>query len=134
MATKATVAALARRHQQSVIVSVMMLSIVAGVRRAFRRRRNFSGLFEEWLIAMAIRQNDGRGGKPLTVAGITKGLGVPRSNVKRAVEALIVEGMIRREGAGFVGDRTFLKVQLDAEYFKIAVAAILKAADELRAT
>jgi hypothetical protein len=130
---KAISAALAKRHRQSVIVSEMMISIVAGVRWAFKRKKNFSGLFEEWLVAMAIRLNDGRGGKPLTVASIAKNLGIPRSNAKRAVEGLIGEGMIRKEGAGFVGSIEFLQKQIDADYFKIAVGAIIAAADRLRA-
>ena len=132
MAIKAT-AALVRRQRQSVIVSVMMLTIVAAVRRAFRRKKNFSGHFEEWLIAMAVRQNDSRGGKPLTVAGIANGLGVPRSNAKRALAHLTVVGMVCKEGNGYVGDPAFLVANLDADYFKIAMEAILTAADQLRA-
>jgi hypothetical protein len=129
---KAISGALAKRYRQSVIVSEMMVSIVAGVRRAFRSKKNFSRLFEQWWVAMAIRLNDGCGGQPLKVADIEKHLGIPRTNADRAVKALLAEGMIREEGRGFVGDIAFLEKHLDADYFKIAVAAILIAADKLR--
>lgn len=130
---KTITAALAKRQKQSAIVSEMMLNIVAAVRRAAHRKKNFSGLFEEWLVAMAIRQNEGRGGEPLTVACIARILGIPRSNAKRAVDALIVQGRLRKEGAGFAADLGFLKRQINADYFKVVVVEILKAADGLHA-
>lgn len=124
--------ALAKRHTQSAIVSVMMISIIASVRRAYQRKRNAGSVVEEILVAMAIRQNDEANGAPLTVSGIAKMLNVPRSNVKRATDDLIGVGMIRKEGAGFVGNLAYLEARLDADYFKDVLAAILKAADALR--
>jgi hypothetical protein len=126
--------ALARRHRQSAIVSEMMLAVIKEFRRIYRRKPNFNSSFEEILVAMVIRQNDARGGEPLTVSGIAQNLSIPRSNAKRATEALIDEGVILKEGTGFVGDLDYLTARIDADYFKSIMAAIIKAADDLNKT
>jgi hypothetical protein len=54
--------------------------------------------------------------------------------VKRAADALVKHGMLKKEGADYVGDLEFLAERADAEYFKQMVAAVLKAADDLRET
>lgn len=124
--------ALATRHRQGAIVSGMMVTIVSALRRTYTHKRNFSAFFEERLVGAAIRQNDEAGGEPLTITGIAKMLSLPRSNIKRATDALTGEGMVRKEGAGFVGDLAYLQGRADADYFKVIMAAILQAADDLR--
>jgi hypothetical protein len=123
--------ALARRRRQSAIVSEMTITIFGAMNRAFARRKNFSGTFEKVLVAMAISRNDDAGGAPLNVASIVKILNIPRSNAKRATDDLIREGAIRREGAGFTLDLTYMKQRIDADYFKAMMAAIKKAAADL---
>jgi hypothetical protein len=126
--------ALAMRHKQSAIVSTMMIAVTRSMRLVYQRKRNFSAVVEDMLVAMAVRENDEAGREPLTIAAIADILNMPRSNAKRAVDAVVAQGVIRREKTGYIGDLDFLKARADAIYFKEAMAAILTAADELRAT
>jgi hypothetical protein len=132
MIVKFSSAKLEKRHRQSAVVSTMFLTVSAAMRKAYRRKKNLGALFEEMLVVMAIRKNDDGLGNPLTIACLAKILNMPRSNVKRAAEALVGEGLIRKEGAAFVGDLEYLAANQEAEYFKVAVSAILEAADTLR--
>jgi hypothetical protein len=125
--------ALVRRHRQAAIVSEMTLAVMSNFRRAYRPKPNHNSLFVELLISMVIRLNDARGGEPLTISGIAKTLNMPPSSAKRAAQVLIVEGVILKEGTGYVGNLEFLAARIDADYFKAIMAAIIKAADELNA-
>lgn len=125
---------LARRHRQSAIVARMMLTIVALFHRDYSRK-HIGAVFEELLVAMAVRDHDEHGdGVPISVNGIAKKLGVPRSNVIRAVARLIHHGVIERSEKGCRGRLDYLQARIDAEYFTGIVRAVIEAADELKQT
>jgi hypothetical protein len=121
------------RHQQSAIVAGLAMAIMRSMQRAYTAK-NFGQLMEHFAIACSVRLNDQDGGEPCTVAALSRLLGMPRSNVDRAAKSLVKQGLLRKEGNGFVGDLDFLAEHFDADYFKETCAAILAAADELRGT
>jgi hypothetical protein len=122
---------LAARHAQSAIISQLCFTVIKAMQTVYRAK-NIGQLVETFLVAMAIRINDDAGGEPSTIASLAKFLNVPRSNAKRAADALVKHGVLRKEGTAYVGDLDFLAERADAEYFKEVVAAVLKAADDLR--
>jgi predicted ArsR family transcriptional regulator len=80
----------------------------------------------------ALIQTPRRGHQRLS--DLSKRLGLPRSNVRRCLEALIGEGVIRKEGEhGYRGELDWLASRIDAEYFLKIRDAIITAADELKA-
>jgi DNA-binding IclR family transcriptional regulator len=71
---------------------------------------------------------------PPTASDIAKHLGLPRSNVRRCLDALISEGVIRKEAdGGYRGELDWLASRIDAEYFLKIRDAVITAADELKA-
>jgi hypothetical protein len=125
--------ALAVRHSQSAIISQLCFAIIKAMQAAYHAK-NIGQLVETYLVAMAVRINDDAGREPCTIATLARFLNSPRSNVKRAADALVKHGMLKKEGTAYVGDLEFLADRADAEYFKDIVAAVLKAADDLRET
>ena len=126
-------AALAKRHKQSAIVSRLTVACFMAMRSGYARK-HIGAVFEELLVALTIRVADSLGGPSLTASDLSKYLGLPRSNVRRCLEALIGEGVIRREGSnGYRGELDWLASRIDAEYFLKIRDAIITAADELKA-
>jgi len=97
-------------------------------------RKHVGAVFEELLVAMMIRMSDEIGAPPRTASDISKYLGLPRSNVRRCLDALISEGVIRKVSEhGHSGELDWLASRIDAEYFLKIRDAIITAADELKA-
>lgn len=85
-------------------------------------------------MVLTIRIADNLGGPPLTASDLSKSLGLPRSNVRRCLEALISQGVVRKEDQhGYRGQLDWLASRIDAEYFLKIRDAIIAAADELKA-
>jgi hypothetical protein len=126
-------AALAKRHKQSAIIGRLTVSCFVAMRSGYARK-HLGAVFEELLVALAIRIADDLGTPPLTASHLSKHLGLPRSNVRRCLEALIGEGVIRKQGEhGYTGELDWLASRIDAEYFLTIRDAIINAADELKA-
>jgi hypothetical protein len=126
-------AALHRRHKQSAIVARLTVACFVAMRSGYARK-HIGAVFEELLIALAIRINDDLAMQPLTASGISKYFGLPRSNVRRCLGVLIDEGVVRKEGErGYRGEREWLASRIDADYFLKIRDAIITAADELKA-
>lgn len=126
-------AALAKRHKQSAIVSRMTAACFMAMRSGYARK-HIGAVFEELLVALTIRVADNLGGSSLTASDLSKYLGLPRSNIRRCLEALISEGVVRKEGShSYRGELDWLASRVDVEYFLKIRDAIIIAADELRA-
>jgi hypothetical protein len=126
-------AALAKRHKQSAIVGRLTVACFVAMRSGYARK-HLGAVFEELLVALAIRINDDLGMPALTASDIAKHLGVPRSNVRRCLDVLIGEGVVRKNGErGYRGELDWLAARIDAEYFLKIRDAIITAADELKA-
>lgn len=126
-------AALAKRHEQSAIIGRMTVACFVAMRSGYARK-HLGAVFEELLVGLAIRIADDLGAPALTATDLSKYLGLPRSNVRRCLEALITEGVIRKEGAhSYRGELDWLAARIDAEYFLKIRDAIITAADELKA-
>jgi len=124
---------LAKRHKQSAIIGRMTVACFVAMRSGYARK-HLGAVFEELLTALAIRVADDLGAPPLTASDLSKCLGLPRSNVRRCLEALISEGVIRKEDEhGYRGELDWLASRIDAEYFLKIRNAIITAADELKA-
>jgi len=125
-------AALAKRHKQSAIVSRLTIACFMAMRSGYGRK-HLGAVFEELLVALTIRISDSFGGPSLTASDLSKYLGLPRSNVRRCLDVLISEGVVRKEGPrGYRGDLDWLASRIDADYFLKIRDAIITAADELK--
>lgn len=126
-------AALAKRHKQSAIIGRLTVACFVAMRSGYARK-HLGAVFEELLVVLTIRIIDNLGAPPLTASDLSKHLGLPRSNVRRCLEALISEGVVRKEGEhGYRGELDWLASRIDAEYFLKIRDAIITAADELKA-
>jgi hypothetical protein len=126
-------AALAKRHKQSAIIGRLTVACFVAMRSGYARK-HLGAVFEELLVGLAIRIADDLGAPPLTASELSKHLGLPRSNVRRCLDGLIGEGVIRKEGEyGYRGELDWLASRIDAEYFLKIRDAIITAADELKA-
>ena len=126
-------AALAKRHKQSAIIGRLTVACFVAMRSGYARK-HLGAVFEELLVGLAIRIADDLGAPPLTSSHLAKHLGLPRTNIRRCLDALISEGVIRKEGEhGYRGELDWLSARIDAEYFLIIRNAIIAAADELKA-
>jgi IclR-like helix-turn-helix domain-containing protein len=125
--------ALAKRHKESAIVGRLTVACFVAMRSGYARK-HLGAVFEELLVGLAIRVADDLGAPPLTASDLSRHLGLPRSNVRRCLDALISEGVIRKEGEhGYRGALDWLASRIDALYFLKIREAIIAAADELRA-
>jgi DNA-binding transcriptional ArsR family regulator len=124
---------LQRRHQESVIVSKMMLKICFEMIEVIGAP-HFGPAVEPLLVAMAIRENDGDGKPPMKVSDLVKRLKMPRSNVRRALAKLLDDGMIHeRNDSSYVGSIDYLAARIDAEYFIEIKKAVHAASAALKA-
>ena len=126
-------AALAKRHKQSAIIGRLLVACFVAMRSGYPRK-HLGAVFEEVLIAMMIRMSDELGAPPRTASDISRYLGLPRSNVRRCLDALISEGVVRKVNEnGHTGELDWLASRVDAEYFLKIRDAIISAADALKA-
>jgi IclR helix-turn-helix domain len=88
-------AALAKRQKQSAVVGRLLVACFVAMRSGYPRK-HLGAVFEELLIAMMIRVSDDLGAPPRTASDISKYLGLPRSNVRRCLDVLISEGVVRK--------------------------------------
>jgi len=125
--------ALVKRHKQSAIIGRLTVACFVAMRSGYDRK-HLGAVFEELLTALAIRVADDLGTPPLTASDLSRHLGLPRSNVRRCLEALIEEGVVRKENEhGYRGELDWLASRVDAVYFRTIRDAIVRAADELKA-
>jgi hypothetical protein len=125
--------ALAKRRKQSAIVGRLLVACFVAMRSGYARK-HLGAVFEELLVAMMIRLSDDLGAPPRTASDISKYLGLPRSNVRRCLDVLISEGVVRKVNEnGHTGELDWLASRLDAEYFQNIRDAIITAADALKA-
>jgi transcription initiation factor IIE alpha subunit len=122
---------LTERHKQSAIIGRLTVACFVAMRSGYARK-HLGAVFEELLVGPAIRIADDLGAPPLTASDISKHLGLPRSNVRRCLGALIGEGVIRKEAErGYRDELDWLASRIDAEYFLKIRDAIIT--DELKA-
>jgi hypothetical protein len=95
LARNTTAAAQAKRQKQSAIVCRMMLTILKAAHKNFHTK-HLGAMFEEYLVGMALAQAEG---VPMTIAEIARVLNMPRSNVRRGLDALIGFGMCPKSRA-----------------------------------
>jgi hypothetical protein len=128
-----TDATLATRHKQSAIIGLLTVTCFMTLRSGYPRK-HIGAVFEEILVGLAIRIADDLGAPALTATVISKVLGLPRSNVRRCLDALICEGVIHKEGEhGYRGELDWLAARIDAEYILKIRDAIITAAEHLKA-
>jgi hypothetical protein len=126
-------AALAKRHKQSAIIARLTVTCFVAMRSGYGRK-HLGAVFEELLVGLAIRISDDLGMPPLTASDISRHLGLPRSNVRRCLDVLVGEGVLRKEAeGGYRGQLDWLASRVDAEYFLKIRDAIVAAADQLKA-
>jgi hypothetical protein len=116
--------------QQATIVSTMMLALS----RAFHgdyQRKHPGAAWEEYLVAFALWHTD-TVANPMTIADIVKTLGnVPRSNIDRALDALLVSGLVCRSKRRYARNIGFISRRLDSPFFVDIRVAVVTAGREL---
>src|SRR5262245_15662114 len=126
-------AALTKRQKQSAVVGRLLVACFMAMRSGYPRK-HLGAVFEELLVAMMIRVSDELGAPPRTASDISRYLGLPRSNVRRCLDVLIGEGVVRKVSEhGHTGELDWLASRVDAEYFLKIRDAIITAADALKA-
>ena len=126
-------AALAKRHKQSAIVGRLLVECFVAMRSGYARK-HVGAVFEELLVAMMIRMSDEVGAPPRTASDISRYLGLPRSNVRRCLDVLISEGVVRKvNDNGHTGELDWLASRIDAAYFLRIRDVIIATADQLKA-
>ena len=131
--SKISDAALTKRRKQSAIVGRLLVACFVAMRSGYARK-HLGAVFEELLVAMMIRMSDELGAPPRTASDISRYLGLPRSNVRRCLDVLISEGVVRKVNEyGHSGELDWLASRIDAEYFLKIRDAIIAAAEELKA-
>jgi hypothetical protein len=97
-------------------------------------RKHIGAVFEELLVAMMIRMSDDLGVPPRSASDISRYLGLPRSNVRRCLDSLVGEGVVRKVNEnGHTGELDWLASRIDADYFLKIRDGIIATADELKA-
>ena len=120
-------AALAKRHKQSAIIGRLTVACFMAMRSGYARK-HIGAVFEELLVALAIRVADDLAAPALTASDLSRHLGLPRSNVRRCLDALIKERVIRKDGEhGYRGELDWLASRIDADYFQKIQEAIVTA-------
>ena len=127
LARNTTAAAQAKRQKQSAIVCRMMLTILKAAHKNFHTK-HLGAMFEEYLVGMALAQAEG---VPMTIAEIARVLNMPRSNVRRGLDALIGFGMCLRVERTFTINPAYYAERVDVDYILTIQEAIAVAAREL---
>ena len=119
-----------RLLQQATIVSTMMLALARGFQGDYRRK-HVGAVWEELLVAFVLWQAD-TVAQPMTVAEISRYLGIPRSNVARAMGALIEQGLACRVKRRYGRNVAFISVRPTSRFFREIREAVIKAGTELQ--
>lgn len=120
---------IAKILQQAVIVSTMMLAVSKAMHGDYRRK-HVGAVWEELLCAFVLWHVD-TVTKPQTASGVAKFLGIPRSNAKRSLDALVAGGLARKVGRGYGRNVDFIAVRPNSRFFGEIRAAVMKAGREL---
>lgn len=124
---------LEERHHASAVVAKMALILCRLMLRGYtRKNKNIGSILPELLVVCAIKINDDRNRPPLSANSIAKRVGMPRANVRRALDQLVKAGVTKRVPGGYVNDDDYLRARKDAAYFKRIVLVICAAASELK--
>jgi DNA-binding MarR family transcriptional regulator len=117
--------------QQAAIVSTMMLAVARAMHGDYRRK-HVGAVWEELLTAFVLWQAD-TVTDPMSVAEIAKVLGIPRSNVKRALDALIDDnhGLARKTGQRYCRNVDFVSVRPNSRHFTDIRVSVIRAGREL---
>lgn len=116
---------------QAAIVSNMMLALARGFHGDYRRK-HVGAVWEELLVAFVLWQSD-TVTKPMTVLGVANYLGIPRSNVNRAVAALVAGGLVRKVKRRYGRDVEFIAARPTSEHFRDIRKTVIKAGRRLQA-
>jgi hypothetical protein len=123
---------LRRRRKQSAAIARMFLVCSRAFNNSYSRNKNVAAVMPELLVAATIRLKDERRTAPCSINGISQATGLPRPNVRRYLKELVRQGLVTTSGSGYVGNDDYLQKNFNARYFKQMVAAILRAAAELK--
>lgn len=119
-----------RLLQQATIVSTMMLAVTRAMQGEYRRK-HVGARWEELLVAFVLWQADTTL-KPMTIADIAKSLGIPRSNVSRAILELVDQGLICRIERRYGRDVGFISGRPNSRHFRDIREAIIRAGSDLQ--
>src|SRR4029077_240027 len=119
----------ARLLQQATIVSTMMIAVARGFHGDYRRK-HVGAVWEELLVAFVLWKTDTIL-KPMTVLGIANYLGIPRTNVNRAVLALIDQGLVCRVQRRYGRNVGFISARPNSRFFRDIRVAVIRAGREL---
>jgi PAS domain S-box-containing protein len=122
-------------QQQAAMVYRMIIANWTAIHRDYAPKKHVCAAFQEMFVAMMIRVNEADGQKPISISALAKRLDMSRSNVRRAISALIShKGVVRKSGEGYIGDPDYVAARADADdYIPEVQQAIQTAAAQLAA-
>jgi DNA-binding MarR family transcriptional regulator len=120
----------ARLLRQATIVSGMMLDLARGFHGDYRKK-HVGAVWEELLVAFVLWQTD-TAKKPMSALGIANYLGIPRSNVNRAILALIDQGLICKVRRRYARDPGFIAARPLSENFRAIRLTVIRAGRALQ--
>lgn len=115
--------------QQATIVATMMLALARGFHGDYRKK-HVGRVWEELLVAFVLWEADTMA-KPLTILGIANYLGIPRSNVNRAIIALIEQGLVCKVHRRYGRNVDYISLRPNSRFFREIREAVIKAGREL---
>lgn len=121
-----------RLLQQATIVSAMMLALARGFHGDYHNNKHVGAVWEELLVAFVLWSTDTTR-HPMTVLGIAKALGIPRSNVNRAIDALVVAGLAYKVRRRYARDVRFIEARPTSEHFRAIRKTVMRAGRQLQA-
>lgn len=119
----------AKLLQQATIVSAMMIALARGFHGDYRRK-HVGAVWEELLVAFMLWKSDTMK-QPMTIMGISNDLGIPRTNVSRAVAALLAQGLVCKINRRYGRNVGFISVRPNSRFFREIREAVMKAGREL---
>ena len=115
---------------QATIVSTMMLAVARGFHGDYRRK-HVGAVWEELMVSFVLWAEDTTQ-NPLTILGIAKILGIPTTNVSRAVAILVGQGLVCKIKRGYGRDVSFISARPNSRFFIEIRQAVMTAGAELQ--
>jgi DNA-binding MarR family transcriptional regulator len=115
---------------QASIVATMMLALARGFHGDYRNK-HVGRVWEELLVCFVLWKTD-TALEPMTALGISRYLGIPRSNVSRAIDALIDGGLVRKVHRRYGRDTDFISARPNSRFFREIREAIVTAGSQLQ--
>jgi hypothetical protein len=121
-----------RAKQYGILAKVMRIIVRAEISSYRPKGRHPSLIKQDRAVEIAIRVNDARGLKPISVPALQRALpGLSEKNVRTSLGHLNRVGMIRKKGRGYTINPDYIAMTIEATHFDRMISAIIIGGREL---